>query len=184
MSTQSAPTNKRRSCCLGGGVGCIGGTGLISLCIILVLFLGGSDAELRYSGAEDLAASQDFEEVFMDLGIQGVEVIVIPARGEGGAVLIIKMDESKGFSNIAGAGFDGVLNALTDKIHQGNYDIDYISLGHIGPDGNLLFTMTTDDENIAAYTSGEITRREFMGNVAVDVEGILGLLDEFDEVSP
>ena len=184
MSTQSAPTNKRRSCCLGGGVGCIGGVGFISLCILLVLVLGRSKAAVRYSGAEDLSASQDFEEVFMDLGIQGVEVIVIPAKGEGGAVMIIKMDESKGFSNIAGAGFDGVLYALTDKIQQGNYDIDYISLGHIGPEGDLIFTMTTDDENVAAYTSGEITRREFMGNVAVEVEGILDLLDEFDEVSP
>jgi hypothetical protein len=150
----------------------------------MVLVLSGSDAEVRYSGAEDLSASQDFEEVFMDLGIQGVEVIVIPSKGEGGAVMIIKMDESKGFSNIAGAGFDGVLHALTDKIEQGNYDIDYISLGHIGPEGNLIFTMTTDDENIAAYTSGEISRREFMGSVALEVEGILDLLDEFDEVSP
>jgi len=149
-----------------------------------VLVFGRSDAAVRYSGAEDLFASQDFEEVFMDLGIQGVEVIIIPAKGEGGAVMIIKMDESKGFSNIAGAGFDSVLYALTDKIQQGNYDIDYISLAHIGPEGNLIFTMTTGDENITAYTSGKITRREFMGNVAVEVEGILDLLDEFDEVSP
>jgi len=104
--------------------------------------------------------------------------------GEGGAVLIIKMDESKGFSNIAGAGFDGVLNALTDKIQQGNYDIDYMSLGYIGPEGDLLFTMTTDDETVAAYTSGEITRREFMGNVSVDAEGILEMLKVFNEVSP
>jgi hypothetical protein len=166
------------------GVGCLGAIGLACLGIALVMVFGRSDPDLRYSGAEDLSASQDFEEVFLDLGIQGVEVIVIPAKGEGGAVLIIKMDESKGFSNIAGAGFDGVLYALTDKIQQGNYDIDYMSLGHIGPEGDLIFTMTTDDENVAAYTSGEITRQEFMGNVAVDVEGILDMLDEFNEVAP
>jgi hypothetical protein len=166
------------------GVGCLGAIGLACLGIALLMVFGGSDPDLRYSGAEDLSASQDFEEVFLDLGIQGVEVIVIPAKGEGGAVLIIKMDESKGFSNIAGAGFDGVLYALTDKIRQGNYDIDYMSLGHIGPEGDLIFTMTTDDENVAAYTSGEITRQEFMGNVAVDVEGILDMLDEFNEVAP
>jgi hypothetical protein len=166
------------------GVGCLGAIGLACLGIALLLVFGRSDPDLRYSGAEDLIASQDFEEVFMDLGIQGVEVIVIPSRGEDGAVLIIKMDESKGFSNIAGAGFDGVLYALTDKIQQGNYDIDYMSLGYIGPEGDLVFTMTTDDETVAAYTSGAITRREFMGNVAVDVEGILEMLDEFDEVAP
>ena len=184
MSTQPMPTKKGQSCCLGMGVGCLGASVLVCLGITLLLVFGKPDADLRYTGAEDLAASQDFEDVFLDLGIKGVEVIVIPARGAGGAVLIIKMDESKGFSNIAGAGFDGVLYALTDKIQQGNYDIDYMSLGYIGPEGDLLFTMTTDDEAVAAYTSGKITRREFMGNVVVDVEGILDILDEFDEVSP
>ena len=184
MSTQPTPTKKRRGYCLPLGVGCLGVIGLACIGILLVLVFGGSDSEVRYSGAEDLSASQDFEEIFLDLGIQGVEVIVIPARGEGGAVLIIKMDESKGFSNIAGAGFDGVLNALTDKIQQGNYDIDYMSLGYIGPEGELLFTMTTDEETVAAYTSGEITRREFMGNVSVDAEGILEMLDAFNEVAP
>jgi len=44
--------------------------------------------------------------------------------------------------------------------------------------------MTTDEETVAAYTSGAITRREFMGNVELDVEGILDMLDEFEEVAP
>jgi len=184
MNTQPAPTKKGRSCCLGIGVGCLGGIGLACLGILLLLVFSGSDSDVRYSGAEDLFASQDFEEVFLDLGIQGVEVIVIPARGEGGAVLIIKMDESKGFTNTAGAGLDGVLYALTDKIEEGNYEIDYMSLGYIGPEGDLVYTMTTDEENVAAYTSGAITRREFMGNVELDVEGILDMLDEFEEVAP
>ena len=183
MSNQPASTKKGRSCCLGIGVGCLGAIGLACIFIAILLVFNRPEPDPRYSGAEDISASQDFEEVFMDLGIQGVEVIIIPARGEGGAVMVIKMDESKGFSNIAGAGFDGVLNALTDKIQQGNYDIDYISLGYIGPEGDLVFTMTTDEETVAAYTSGAITRRELMGNVSLDVEGIRDLLDEFDEVS-
>jgi hypothetical protein len=152
--------------------------------VLVSVFYQGRDSQSRYSGAQDLAASQDFEEVFMDLGIEGVEVIVIPSRGEGGAVLIIKMDESKGFSNTAGKGLDGVLNALTDKIEAGSYDIDYMSLGYIGPQGDLVYTMTTDEESVAAYTSGAITRREFMGNVELDVEGILDMLSEFEEVAP
>ena len=130
MSTQPAPTKKGRSCCLGLGAGCLAAFVLACLVLVLVLvFYEGPESELRYSGAEDLVASQDFEEIFMDLGIDGVEVIVIPSRGDGGAVLIIKMDESKGFTNTAGAGLDGVLSALTDKIAQGNYEIDYMSLG-------------------------------------------------------
>ncbi len=185
MSTQPAPTKKGQSCCLGIGAGCLGAFVLACLVLVLVsVFYEGPESELRYSGAEDLVASQDFEEVFMDLGIEGVEVIVIPARGDGGAVLIIKMDESKGFTNTAGAGLDGVLYALTDKIEEGNYEIDYMSLGYIGPEGDLVYTMTTDEENVTAYTSGAITRREFMGNVELDVEGILDMLDEFEEEAP
>jgi len=49
---------------------------------------------------------------------------------------------------------------------------------------DLVYTMTTDDENVAAYTSGAITRRAFMGNVELDVEGILDKLDEIQEVVP
>ena len=175
---------KRRGCFLADGIGCLVIIGFACIGIGLVMVFNRSEAEVRYSGAEDLAASQDFEEMFLDLGIQGVEVIVIPSQGDGGAVLIIKMDESKGFTNIAGAGFDGVLNALTSKIQQGNYDIDYLSLGYIGPESDLIFTMTTDEENIAAYTSGKITRREFMGNVSVDAEGLFDMLNTLNEVSP
>ena len=185
MSTQPAPTKKSRSCCLGIGAGCLSAFVLACLALVLVSVLyEGPESKLRYSGAQDLVASQDFEEVFMDLGIEGVEVIVIPSRGDGGAVLIIKMDESKGFSNTAGEGLYGVLYALTDKIEAGNYEIDYMSLAYIDPQGDLVYTMTTDDENVAAYTSGAITRRAFMGNVELDVEGILDKLDEIQEVVP
>lgn len=174
---------KSRAGCLRilGIFGCIGI--LVAACVVVaaILLLQPSAIETRYSGAQDLAASRDFEQLFADLGSEGVESIVVPSRGAGGDVLIIKMDESNGFANLGGQGFDGVLNALAGRIVQGGYDIDYISLAYHGPDGALLFTMTTDQEAVAAYTAGEVSRREFMGDVVLDPEGLLDMIEDFDQ---
>ncbi len=134
-----------------------------------------------YGGAPDLVASQDLENFFLDLGIAGVDVLVIPSR-QGGQSAIITMDESKGFGGFAGPGFDQVVDSMVDVNQRGNYEIEYFSMIYLGSNGEELFTMATDHQSLADYSAGRINRSELMGNVGLDVGSFLDALDFSSEL--
>lgn len=134
------------------------------------------DARVLYGAAPDLAASQDMEDLFLNLNVRGVVVLVTPSR-EGGQAAIITMDETKGFGGLAGPGFDQVVDGLVGINAQGNYDIAYVSMIYLDETGSELFTMATDMHSLGEYSTGQISRSELMGNVGLDAGSFFDALD-------
>jgi len=134
------------------------------------------DARVLYGGAPDLAASQDLEELFLDLNVTGVDVIVLPSQ-LGGQAAIITMDESKQFGGLGGPGFEQMVNGLVSVNEQGDYDIRAVSMIYLDESGSQLFTMATDMQSLSDYSAGRISRSELMGNVGLDAGSFLDALD-------
>jgi hypothetical protein len=161
--------------------------GLIAIVLLVVLSLAlpsilrslniiPPDARVLYGGAPDLAASQDMEDLFLDLNVTGVDVLVLPSQ-LGGQAAIITMDERQGFGGLGGPGFDQVVKGLVTVNEQGNYDIRAISMIYLDESGNEIFTMATDIQSLSDYSAGRISRSELMGNVGLDAGSFLDALD-------
>lgn len=186
-STNDAPRRGRG--CLWGCGGCLGIL-VASVCVIaagiLILRALRPDPEKLYAGASDPVAEAAIENVLINAGVQGAQVTVIPTKGGDDQLAYIVLDESSGFSadNLAQGGDAGLANALLqlDSANKAQeLNIGPVAMEYRDQSGEPLFVVATDQENIQAFASGEISREELLAGTEIDLTNLLGGIDALSE---
>ena len=195
QSPQQPRTKKRRgfwACC-----GCLGVSGLIVVLFaatpLLLRALGifGQSAKQAYSGGRDPYASAQIQDVFQEHQIQGVDVYVMPVRGESYNQVFVYLDASKGYQGLSPAGgtsdevFDQVLAEVVDRDRNEGLLLERFTLAYYDENGEKALAFTTPMSNVDDYVDGVIGKEEFFGNVYFDVMKTVqhyGLQDALQEL--
>ncbi len=169
-----------RGCARWGCAGC-GGCFVILLCLSLVLVtpfalraLGilGPNAEKLYSGAPDLAAGAAVEDALIDAGIEGARAVVIPIQGSDGKIAVITVEEGVSTNGNPEEAFGKALLGLT-AANQAGHGIERVTIDMRDENGDPGLAITAGQDAVEAFSSGEISRSEFLGAVEVDFSALI-----------
>ena len=185
MTNQSASRPRKR-----WWLGCLGCSGLL---ILSCFALGGlslltgpllhrlrPSAQELYSAAPDPAASAAVKQVFEDADLSGVGVVVIPIQGHDGQIAIVNIDDSvQGADSVSGddAKFSQVITELSQANQDQDLHIERVSVFYNVGSGGEAIGMTAPQEMIDAYAAGQISQREFLSHVDVDISSIISYQD-------
>jgi hypothetical protein len=163
-----------------------------SICVVVAGFFVvralRPNPEKLYAGASDPVAEAAIENVLFNAGVQGARVTVIPTKGGDDQLAYIVLDESSGFSadSLARGGDAGLANALLqlDAANRSqDLNIGPVAMEYRDGSGEALFVVATDQENIQAFASGEMSREELLAGTEIDLTNLLGGIDALSETT-
>ncbi|MGB2963973.1 MAG: hypothetical protein WBB69_08305 [Anaerolineales bacterium] len=188
VSQNEVPKKKRGWCFCAG---CILFPLVTVLCLVSAVFFGpdvagwlgifGMQAEEVYEGAPDPVASRSLTETFEELGIPGVNVYVIPIKGESTQGAFIILDASAGYkgmnpANTADDAFLLVLQGITRRNRDENLRLAHVTVDYRDEYGETATAFTAPQTLIEDYADGRITQEEFFGEIEIDLLGTLEYL--------
>jgi len=195
----SAPPKKKRGWCCAS---CVIVPLVTILCLVSVYFVGpvvgrwlgifGMEAKEVYEAAPDLAASESLTDTFVELGIPGVKVYVIPIKGQPTQGAFIIMDVSAGYRGLDPLSEEDdilllVMQDITRRNREENLRLAHVTVEYRDEFGEPATTFTVDQEIVEQYADGFITQKDFFAQTEIDLLGTLeylgieGLLEEIQE---
>jgi hypothetical protein len=154
------------------------GIGLVLL--VFVLRLRGPNTTELYSGATDLFAAQSLNNELNSLGISGADAIVIPIKGEAGQVAIISLDANSSVAGDQENKIDAIINGIVSTNQSENLGISQVAFNYTDEDGQSLITVGVDEQTLASYSAGLITREEMLARTEADFSN---LIEAFQQIS-
>lgn len=136
--------------------------------------------EDRYlGGAPNLAAAEALKAELVKTGFSaaGLEVAVLPVKGQAYNLAVVVLDASQGFKGNAGA--DLLLESfrrLAESSLVDQYHIERVAAHYYNVEGVKLVSLTSTTQDIRRYIKGQISKQEFLKAIegAVDYSSILG----------
>jgi len=180
----------KRGC--GGCIGCLATmAGVAVLVVALIWFapwilqkvgISGPGAEELYAGAPDRMASQALNDSLHDVGITGVNALVIPISGSEGQIAVLTLDSSVTAARVstkeeANALFMETLRGLAQANQAGNLGIEQVAVDYRDDSGNSLIAVAAPQAAVEAYANGSISRREFLAQVDLDLSNLMGAVE-------
>ena len=167
------------------GRGCLGWGCLVvsSLLIVLLLVVGvgvalflgvpnrlglvKSPAQELLSGTPDRAAASALKEELVKSGFdaRGLDVYVLPIKGEQGNIAYIGLDSSKGFrfgETKSGDPITDLMKRLGASDTAEESRIQRIAVDYKGSDGESVVTLTASTESVSGLADGKVSPEQFL----------------------
>lgn len=187
--SDSGGGKKRRWGCI-GCLGCLGLMAVLAAAVVAVIIfapdllrkvgLRGADPEKVFSGAADPVGTQMVTEMLETAGFQGVQAVVLPVEGGQGQVAVITVDQDAvlGYSGSGASGEEQFITLMQDFARanqEAGLQIEAVAFDFEGEGGESLVSVAMPQAAVEAYAAGEISRREFLGQVEIDFTNLISL---------
>jgi hypothetical protein len=100
---------------------------------------------------------------------RGMDIYIFPVIGAEGepsddnvAVAVLNASEGFDFANFNSAELTGYLEKLAEVGESGDYNIERVAIAYLDENGESLITLTAPAETILKFSSGAITREQFL----------------------
>lgn len=192
-----APKKKSRGCLiwsiiLGVSLLCIAAALLLAPMLLRALGIFGRDAKEVYEQSPDVVASEKLSQAFSERNIPGVEVYVIPIKGEPTQGAFIILDASKGYTGLSPLEdssdvFVELLRDLTRRNRDENLRISHVTVEYRDEEGSSMLSFTVSQADVEKYANGQISQDEFFKAVhfnLVDTLRKMGVEELLEEYQP
>lgn len=113
----------------------------------------------------ETAAAMKAELASAGLNTQGMDIYVFPYKENDENVVIAVLDSSQGFDIRNLTGEDAIteyLGLLANLDKGGKYDIQRVAVDYKNDEGDSILVLTAPSATITRYTSGSISRQQFL----------------------
>jgi hypothetical protein len=138
----------------------------------------GPDPEELLAGAKDPVGSQAVSDMLEEAGFTGADAFVFPIEGGNTQIAIITLDESASFlTSDPGADPDermlAVMQGLSQANREHNLQLEGVAAAVEVPEADGSITLAAPQDAIDAFAAGEISQREFLRQVDIDLSELI-----------